>query len=51
MDQILGLVIEGLLTNLPSELIGGAAVAAAGYAWMRWCQRRGSSNEDSNRQS
>lgn len=50
MNQILGLVIEGLLTNLPSDIIGGAVVAVASYAWMRWCQRRASSNEKSRRQ-
>ncbi|MEU9791106.1 hypothetical protein AB0E27_10775 [Streptomyces sparsogenes] len=51
MNQTLGLVIEGLLTNLPSDIIGGAAVTLAGYAWMRWRQRRASSNEKSRRQA
>lgn len=50
MNQILGLVIEGLLTNLPSDIIGGAAVAVVGYAWMLWRQRRASGNEKSRRQ-
>ncbi|MFE4371871.1 hypothetical protein ACFRMN_27330 [Streptomyces sp. NPDC056835] len=50
MNQILGLVIEGLLTNLPSDIVGGVAVAVAGHAWMRWGRRRASSNEKIRRQ-
>lgn len=45
MNHTLGLVIEGLLTSLPSDIIGGAAVAAASYAWMGWRRRRASSNQ------
>jgi hypothetical protein len=42
---MLGLVIDGLLTNLPSDIIGGAAVTTAGYAWMRRHRRRTSGSQ------
>jgi hypothetical protein len=35
MNHMLGLVSQGLLTNLPSELIGFIVAAGVGYAWRR----------------
>ncbi|MFF8958152.1 hypothetical protein [Streptomyces sp. NPDC014894] len=41
MAELFALVYEGLLTNLPSQLVGGILATGIGCAWRRRTQRPG----------
>ncbi|MDG9687803.1 hypothetical protein QC334_34610 [Streptomyces sp. DH18] len=45
MNQSLGLILDGLLANLPSDIIAGGAVALFGVVWTSWRRRRSARNE------
>ncbi|CAM5658357.1 hypothetical protein SAVIM40S_03200 [Streptomyces avidinii] len=40
MYELLNLALEGLLTNVPSQILGSAIGAGVAIAWKRWQCRR-----------
>ncbi|MFD7626556.1 hypothetical protein ACFV7Q_11040 [Streptomyces sp. NPDC059851] len=48
-DQSLGLILDGLLANLPSDIIAGGAVAVFGVVWTSWRRRRSARSEQNRR--
>ncbi|MFJ8769834.1 hypothetical protein [Streptomyces clavifer] len=49
MNQSLGLILDGLLANLPSDIIAGGAVTLIGVVWTSWRHRRSARNEQNRR--
>ncbi|WP_159396388.1 hypothetical protein [Streptomyces sp. Sge12] len=40
MHELLNLALEGLLTNMPSQILCSAVGAGVAIAWKRWRRRR-----------